>query len=634
MVLQMLPALFAIVLALSASAADRANPVFGGSDIRLQGYVAERMSACLRNHVCATDPLALSAVFHAKGETYFWQSEFWGKYMHAAVPFADYLDDDALRARLARSVADLISTQEADGYIGNYAPGSRYLLHNWDVWGTKYTLLGLLHQYDATKDAAALQAAERLCGRLMAEFGPGKKSLRRTGAFLGMPSCSVLEPVVWLYKRTQRPEYLAFAEYIRGELDAEDGARLIRDAAIPVFKRVTDGQGWLKSSLKAYEMMSCYQGLLELHDMTGDAALLQAALSTARSIAETEVNIVGGAASGEHWYDGAARETEVYNRPNETCVVTTWMRLCAKLHEKTGDAFWIDQLERTFYNIYLATLNRDGSEFSQYCPIAGTRARGEDHCKMHTNCCNANGPRGFLAYLRTFLVGRGDTLELNHYAAGDIAAVVPARGRKARFHVYTLYPETDKVEIRCLNDEPVDFALRLRIPGWCAQVGVRMPNGEVRTEGNPGGRAKYLDVRRVWAAGDTLELAFEMPAVAHFKNDHVAFTRGPVVLARDLRFADGDIGEVLRPEFSASGSLQAEKTDAHGLTVRFDRVRAGNGFWMAFAATLPTGCHSESTRDWLPESVGFCDFASAGNTWDRTSAYRVWLPMLKFETHR
>ena len=278
-------------------------------------------------------------------------------------------------------------------------------------------------------------------------------------------------------------------------------------------------------------------------------------------------------------------------------------------------------------------MRADGAEFSQYCPLAGTRATGENHSRMHTNCCNANGPRGFLAYLETVLTGSGDTLMYNHFGSGTISAIVPKSGKTVTFDVYTRYPEMGLVEMTCRNREPVEFTLRLRVPSWCDRLDARINYGEVLTCENADGRAKYLDIRRVWKEGDYLDFTVLFGVKAHYKNDCVAFTRGPVVLARDLRFHDGDIGAVLRPDFARSGSMQAGAAAAEP-NVRFERIRGGSDFWLAFAAALPTGSHSESTRDWLPSVVSFCDFASAGRTWDDASAYRVWLPMLKFDGAR
>ena len=59
-------------------------------------------------------------------------------------------------------------------------------------------------------------------------------------------------------------------------------------------------------------------------------------------------------------------------------------------------------------------------------------------------------------------------------------------------------------------------------------------------------------------------------------------------------------------------------------------VRADDkAMWMVTAIPLPMGSHRENPENRLPEVVKFCDFASAGNTWDASSSYRVWLPARK-----
>jgi hypothetical protein len=49
--------------------------------------------------------------------------------------------------------------------------------------------------------------------------------------------------------------------------------------------------------------------------------------------------------------------------------------------------------------------------------------------------------------------------------------------------------------------------------------------------------------------------------------------------------------------------------------------------WMAFSATLPIGIHHDTPEAYLPTTVFFCDYASAGNTWTRDNHYRTWFPV-------
>ena len=577
------------------------------NDVRLKGYVGEAVDRCIRNHVAETDPLYLTEFFHHRTESWMWQSEFWGKWMHSAVPFAAYSGNAELKAKIERGLEDILSTQDEDGYVGNYPEARRYDKECWDVWGTKYTLLGLIY-------GERLDAAEKLASKLMAHFRD--RDLYRSGWYRGMPSCSVLEPIMWLYKRTGKACYLDFAKYVREQMDKEDGARLIRDCDVPVFERLTEGN--LFSSLKAYEMMSCYQGLLELYDVTGEKELLDAAVKTADHVIAEEVNLAGGSASGEHWYRGRSRQTDVYNRQNETCVLTTWMRFCEKLFLETGDEKYVDQIERCFYNAYLGSMKPDGSTFAMYVPMAGFRAEGEHHCRTHTNCCNANGPRGFLTFLQTLLTTREDVVMMNLYASGF------ARVGDVVFQTYTEYPKRGRVEIRYRGEQAREFTFAPRIPGWCEKYEATLNESE----------RVSVPLRRVWQPGDVLELDFDMTVKTHILNDAIAFTRGPVLLARDLRFG-GDIGAVIRPSFGSDGSGETSVPDPHDLKLEFRQVRTDDaGIWMAFAADLPTGVHSESPEGMFCETVKFCDFASAGGTWDAKSSYRTWLPLLKFEGHR
>ena len=602
-----------ILLTLLASAA-LAGPA-QLPDAKIRGTVGRALARCHENHIAKSDPLELTRHFHNRQQTWMWQSEFWGKWMHSAVPLAAYFGDEKLKQTIARSVKDLLSTQDPDGYIGNYRPDLHYAKGTWDVWGSKYTLLGLLHWYDATKDEKALEGAKRLADCILNHFK--ERDIAQSGWYRGMPSCSILEPIVMLYKTTKEPRYLDFALQIRKAIDQESAARLIRDADVPVFQRVTFGE--LESSLKAYEMMSCYQGLLELHDVTGEEVLLKASATAAKHILEEEINLAGGAAASEHWYGGKAKQHLPYNRLNETCVLTTWLRLCRKLWEKTHETIWLDAFEKTFFNAYLASMKPDGSCFAQYTPLEGTRAPGEDHCRTETNCCNANGPRGFVEFIRLAMAASGETIWLNLYTSGSWR--LPLDGgtgmvSEVSLEVYTRYPREGEILVWHRTPEARVFNLVPRIPDWCK--GARLT-----LNGKP---CNLADLNRRWEPGDELRLTFPMPVKSIVQGESIAFVRGPILLARDARLG-GNIGECLECGNGSSGS-RAPSFPFHA--VRSDCA----DIWIRLVGILPSGVHSESVRDRWPEAVGFCDFASAGNTWDSRSAYRVWLPIVRIEPRR
>ena len=585
------------------------------AEVKIGGYVGQRLDDCLAHNVKATNALALAEVFQSKAETNTWQTEFWGKWMQAAVPLARYSGDPALRQGIEASVKALLETQRPDGYIGNYTDAAQ-LDGPWDVWGRKYTMLGLLQAYDLTGDKATLAAAARVADHLMTQVGSGKRDLYKVGAYHGMASCSVLEPILWLHERTKDPKYLGFANYIASQMEEpEDSAKLITKAlaGVDVGSRFPHPKSWWswENGMKAYEMMSCYQGLLQFHQATGDQRALDAALAAARNIMATEVNAAGSGAAFECWYHGATRETEPAYHMMETCVTTTWLRFCESLLRQTGDPRFADQFEATFFNAYLAALSDDASTFSKYCPLDGQRGRGEDQCRMKTNCCIANGPRGFVALLETLVTAEADSISVNFYTESRAAIKLPATGNKVTIEQKTDYPAGDRVTLVVRPEREGPFTVKLRIPAWSTETLVSV-NGQAVEGVKPG---TYLALARAWKSGDTVELKLDLRGRARIKNNHLALFRGPVTLARDARFNDGNIHEVV-------GVLDSAKP------VELTPVAAPNpGRWLAFTANLRLGVNLETDEGRTPRPVHFCDFASAGNTWKDDSAYRVWLPV-------
>ena len=610
-------------------------------DVKLHGPVGDRMDAMIRNHVAKTDPCYLSHPFHSRTEKIYFHSEFWGKYMHSAPWFWVYTGDPALKANIERGVKDMISTQTPDGYIGYYCEERRLADRTWDVWGCKYTLMGLLTWYDVSGDRKALDAAVKLGDYLRRWFDPksGHQPLHETGWVAGLASCSVLEPVVWLYERTKELRFLDFARQILEECDVDNptpekkgsmGPHLLSPAlkGVPVAERGpwTDGRD---NRRKAYEMMSCYQGILDLYAATGDARCLEAARRTVDDIITNEVNLAGSGASREYWYHGRAKQHLPYTKNQETCVTTTWMRLLERMLLLSGDPRYADEIERSFYNAYLGALKSDGSFFATYTPLSGYRFAGQNHCFMFTNCCNANGPRGFLVFLEAFLRAAADAVYLNFYNSAEASVVVPDLKRKVRFDVYTLYPKDGNVRIWNRTPGTNTFALNLRIPAWSSNTVVKVNDRAVEAIPAPG---TYFSLRRDWREGDCVTVDFDMSVKMHLLDHAVAFTAGPVLLARDCRFGDGDIAEVVQYSVvDANYATPWLKGSDRALPpfrpdFRVERCM-DNAFWMCWSAQLPMGSHMENPDGKRLTTVRFCDYASAGNQWSPMNWYRVWLPV-------
>lgn len=578
--------------------------------IRLEGYLGGKIDLCIAQRIKKQDVQDLIAPFKSRTETRLWQTEFWGKWILSAIAAYQYNRDPELLTTIQEAVSGLLATQTPDGYIGNYAPGSQ--LKSWDIWGRKYTLLGLLAYYDISEDNKALDAARKLADHLLTQVGPGKADIVKTGNYRGMPSSSILEPMVLLYNHTGEQKYLEFAKYIVGQWETTDGPKLISKAleGVPVSERFPAPTIWWswENGQKAYEMMSCYEGLLELYRITGEPTYLKTAEAAVQNIIDTEINVAGSGTAFECFYHGAQRQTEPAYHTMETCVTFTWMKLCNNLLRLTGNPMYTDQIERTVYNALLASMKYDGTQIAKYSPLEGRRQAGEEQCGMHINCCNANGPRAFTLLPKIVTQSSLNEIYVNLYCQSS--AVIPVNPmNNVILEQKTSYPESDEVEIVLQPDKPENFTLALRIPAWSTLT-------TISVNGNPVEDIKagiYQKISRIWEKGDKIILKLDLSGRLINLNGYQAIFRGPVLLARDSRFVDGFVDE------TAVVQQKDNLVELQRSTEKPEHV------WMSFTAPLVLGTDLEGDFK-KPRQIHFCDFASAGDTWDQGSRYRVWIP--------
>lgn len=581
----------------------------------MNGHIADKLNQSYENRILKQDVDHLVAPFRNRTETRLWQSEFWGKWFTSAVLAYRYRPEPRLKQILDEAVRDLLSTQTADGYIGNYAPESR--LKQWDIWGRKYTLLGLLDYHELTGTAKALKAAQRVADHLIKEISESGDGLIVTkGNYRGMAASSVLEPMVKLYRRSGDKKYLAFATKIVEEWESPSGPQLISKSEIDVSKRFPKPKQWYspEQGQKAYEMMSCYEGLLELYRITGEPRYLTAVERTWQNIRDTEINIAGSGASEEMWFGGRSLQTIPVAHYQETCVTVTWIKLNQQLLRLTGSSRYADELERAYYNALLGSLNYDASDWAKYTPLNGERLPGSGQCGMDLNCCNASGPRGQFTLPLTAVMRQRDGLAINFYVGGEFYLETP-KGKKVTIKQETDYPVSGRITVAPVLGPAEEFVMRLRVPYWSAST-------EVSVNGNPVEAVRagdYLEIRREWSTGDSVQLDLDMRGrvTIHGKEAGMfaAVSRGPVVLARDERLSGPSLISVNKPVTDAEGYIELSAVDEP----------LNDNIWMQFEARFVPESYTEHAPE--PISIRLCDYASAGNGRQR-SAFMVWLPQL------
>jgi DUF1680 family protein len=371
------------------------------------------------------------------------------------------------------------------------------------------------------------------------------------------------------------------------------------------------------ASRKAYEMMSCFEGLCEMYRVTGDKTYLDRAVKFAHSIRKSELMIHGSGSNQELWADGKRTQTETLEQPVETCVTTTWMGLCNQLLRLTGDPLWADELELSLYNALLGSMTPDGKWWAYFSPLAGQRVPSHyQHADVEMSCCVANGPRGLLLTPRWAVMAASDGVAVNLYAPGE-ATLKLADGTGLRIVQQTDYPATDAIRITVSPEKPSHFALKLRIPHWSTQSTLEVNGEAVAVEAG-----RYAVIGREWRAGDRVDLRLDLrgrAVPAPSGAPALAVMRGPLVLALDDRLAP--------PQDIAVRLV----TDDDGHVVLRPLVPVPPGVRMAFE--VPFKVQPKHYFDHYETTLVMCDYASAGNGWSGENLFRVWLPQPLFLRH-
>jgi DUF1680 family protein len=580
---------------------------------KIASFAGHRFDDSYQNRIVAQDVNRLIEPFRNRTETSCWQSEFWGKWFTSAVLAYRYKPEPQLKTILDKAVDGLISTQTPDGYIGNYADDKH--LAAWDIWGRKYCMLGLLAYYDLTGDQKSLKAASKVADHLMKELKDRNALIVKQGNHRGMAASSVLEPICLMYARSGEKKYLDFAEEIVRQWETPDGPQLISKSAVPVAERFpkpkTSWYGW-EQGQKAYEMMSCYEGLLELYRLTAKPEYKKAVENTWERIRESEINVAGSGSAMECWFHGNDHQDHPIAHYQETCVTATWIKLSQQLLRLTGEAKYADAIEQTFYNALLGAMSIDGSDWAKYTPLAGQRLEGGEQCHMGLNCCVASGPRGLFTIPLTAVMAAKNGAQINFFAEGTYTVQTPGK-QKLEIVQKTNYPESGKIQILIQPDKPENLVVSIRIPEWSIQSTLTV-NGEPQTV--RGGQ--LARIQRIWNPGDVIELNLDLRGrVVRMGTapESVAIFRGPVLLSRDARLAEPGMEAIISPIAGKDGYIDLEPVTAKNPEL-----------WMEFKAPFMPESYAEGGPQ--PIKVTLCDYASAGNSKEGHPFFKVWLPQL------
>lgn len=552
--------LFCALCAATTSAAvermritDEIRPLPAGA-IQMLGYLEEYIQKSINNWNKGKLPYhEFVNFFRTHAAPQFALGEMWGKAVRSGCMFYRYTHDAELKSILDKTVADLLTTQDANGSISCTPADKQPGNENGDLWERKYVMLGL-EEYYAHVDSspAVLEALKRHADCIIAQVGHAPKKeitdLGWSATNIGAEPCHIesstlLEPFMRLFNLTGEQRYLDFATYIV-ESGGTKHYNLIELACANTPPYLMSGH-----YPKAYEMMSLFEGLVEYYRVTGDAKCRQAFLNLYNNIRTREITIIGNGGAdrpfhpyvaGEAWGNTAFEQTNpAITRMMETCVGVTWMKFCSQIMRLTGSPAAMDEIEKYVYNGLLGAMKPTGDGFSYVNLLNGNKVVnygwGWKFNGFYVTCCNLNGPMGlaYIPYVAVMEDGSGPVVNL--YNACNVETRTPG-GQALHLSLETDFPLSGKVTLRVSPEQKEKFTVKLRIPAWSKGT-VLAVNGK-RMEVTAG---TYVAITRKWSKGDTVELTFDMacrlvdaphgtdPAGDNFR----AVVRGPIVLARD-----------------------------------------------------------------------------------------------------
>ena len=543
-----------------------------GNDLRLSGEYGQLLDQTVKNRLYRIDYRQLVDPFRHRDERDgAWRCEFWGKNIRGAILIWHMTHDSRLEQLIRNSVEDLLSTQTDDGCISSYPEDQQ--LEGWDIWGRKYVMLGLIRYYDLMgRDSRIPGVLARMAGHLRGQLARKGKKLLDFGMHGGLAASSILGAIVQIYRITGDRNFLDWAEEI-----VASGASLggnIFEAPLNGIPPKNIGNG------KAYEMMSCFQGMISLQEFTNDEKQLAAGMRFFRDVCDHELFITGAAGLkdcwGEYWFDGKSMQTETDPEKSgalgETCITATWLHYGNELLLQTGNAEIPAAMERTVYNAVPGSADFTTGRWIHRNPTPLTSpaskipsddqiGRGFKSPFGGNDCCLAQGPESVaMAAVMSVLRDDSDGWYLNFYTPLETS----------RFTVKGNYPfGGSELTLEFTADSA--FPLYLRRSDYLQRVICRGTELELPEDG-------WITAGSSFRKGEIITLIFDTSLHQEFQDGWTAFTAGPVVLAEDSRL--GNVGASLdgdpdfHPDDPAPGFRMVYK-NRHGLRL-CDYASAGS----------------------------------------------------------
>jgi uncharacterized protein len=486
---------------------------------------------------------------------------------------------DATLEKKADEWVDIIAAaQLPDGYLNTYYTltdiSKRWTqIPNHEDYNAGHLIEAAVAYYNATGKKKLLEVAERYANHIDSTF-----RLQNRHWISGHEEIELA--LVKLYHTTKNDRYLKLADWYLQQRGQQTAMGWFTPAYWQDVKPVKEQT---KITGHAVRAMYLYTGAADVAAATGDTGYLKAMKAVWEDVVDRNMYLTGGiGSSGDN--EGFSKD---YDLPNadaycETCASVGMVLWNQRMNILTGDAKYIDVLERTLYNAALDGLSLTGDRFFYGNPLAsiGKDTRGE---WFGTACCPANIAR-LVASLGNYIYNRSDNDVWVNLFIGSKTNLQIEKTNIA-IEQQTNYPWAGNVKINISPDKKTKMALHIRIPGWANGEAVpgdlyRFVNKEtkkisLKINGNDVAynlQKGYAVIDREWKKGDVVELNLPMDVKEVVANDSVsadagkaAIQRGPLVYCIEGADNNKKAWNILLPA-DAKFNTELQKNLLNGVT--------------------------------------------------------------------
>ena len=393
-----------------------------------------------------------------------------------------------------------------------------------------------------------------------------------------------------LYHQTKNDRYLKLADWFLDQRGRSFGKGVIWDQwKNPAYcQDATPVKEQKEITGHAVRAMYLYTGAADVAATTNDAGYMTAMKTVWEDVVYRNMYITGGiGSSGRN--EGFSTD---YDLPNEsayceTCASVGMVFWNQRMNLLTGEAKYVDVLERSLYNGALDGLSLTGDRFFYGNPLASSGNYGRSEW-FGTACCPSNIAR-LVASLGDYIYGKNDSgIWVNLYIGSNTTLNLGKTNVPVQME--TNYPWDGHVKLTMNPAKRTSYALHLRIPGWVSNVPVpgdlyrfaddKKSGFTVLVNGKPAQHREengYAVLDRPWQKGDVVELSLPMDvkrvlAKQDIKvdNDRVAIQRGPLVYCVEGVDNNGQAWNLLVPESTTFTTQPYQVSTESVVSIRAD----------------------------------------------------------------